>query len=54
MEMVFALCLPTSGEVLVNGEAVRPPPSRSALLSASSSRRRVCPSDSRCARRSAR
>lgn len=53
MEMVFALCLPTSGEVLVNGEAVRPP-SRSALLSASSSRRRVCPSDSRCARRSAR
>ena len=53
MEMISALRLPTSGEVLVNGEAVRPP-SRSALLSASSSRRRVCPSDSRCARRSAR
>jgi hypothetical protein len=32
MEMVFALCLPTSGEVLVNGEAVRPSIPQRALV----------------------
>jgi len=32
MEMVSALCLPTSGEVLVNGEAVRPSIPQRALV----------------------